>query len=73
MTNREQQALDCMVQHIGTFMKQSSREKEADFGEPCIKCDYNKECNFNWPSKMSPLLNQSNVKISMALVENQAI
>ena len=65
MDAEKQQALDCMVQHINTFFGQSAERKTADYGEPCKKCKYVKECKLDWISTMHPLLKKSSVKISV--------
>lgn len=57
--------IDCMAQHLKIFHEQSKEERTADFGEPCKTCCYAKECDFNWLSVMKPLLNLSEVRISM--------
>ena len=57
----------CIVQHVETFRKQALRDEKADFGEPCQNCPMNKECNFDWLSIMSPLLEESLVKIRKVL------
>lgn len=56
---------DCALQHIKVFREQAINKKQADFGEPCQKCIHAGECDFEWLSILSPLLNQSNINISM--------
>lgn len=68
--NENRKAIDCMIQHLKTFHKQSENGVLADFGEPCLECEYNKKCNYNWLSTMSPLLEQSTIKIKLARSEN---
>lgn len=63
--SEEQNAIDCMVQHISNFFSQSVERKTADYGEPCKKCKYIKKCNLDWLSIMHPLLKKSSVKISV--------
>ena len=58
-------ALDCMVQHIRIFLDQSFEGRTANFGEPCERCRYLKECNLDWLSIMDPLLMQSSVGIRL--------
>lgn len=65
--NEEHRAIDCMAQHIRTFLMQSSEGRKADYGEPCESCERLKECNFDWLSIMDPLLKKSNVKIRVVL------
>ena len=65
LCENSQQALDCMVQHIGTFLNQATERKTADYGEPCEKCKYIKACKLDWLSTMHPLLKESSVKISV--------
>lgn len=65
LCENSQQALDCMVQHIGTFLNQATERKTADYGEPCEKCKYIKACKLDWLSTMHPLLKKSSVKISV--------
>ncbi len=65
LCENSQQALDCMVQHIGTFLNQAAERKTADYGEPCEKCKHIKVCKLDWLSTMHPLLNKSSVKISV--------
>lgn len=60
---------DCALQHIKVFRAQALKGEAADFGEPCQTCIYAKDCNFEWLSILSPLLNQSEVKINMAVQE----
>lgn len=55
----------CAVQHIESFRKQALRNEKADFGEPCQNCPMNKDCNFDWLSKIAPLLSTSKVKINV--------
>lgn len=62
---KEQLAIDCMVQHIKVFLEQSKEKRQADFGEPCERCKYADNCNFDWLSVMKPILEQSNVKINL--------
>ncbi|MCH5279715.1 MAG: hypothetical protein J1E60_08010 [Christensenellaceae bacterium] len=61
----DQKAIDCAVQHIKTFHRQFCDGKPADFGEPCSKCKYVKECNFDWLSILDPILSRSSVSISV--------
>ena len=63
-------ALDCMVQHINTFLKQARNEQIADFGQPCTECMHRNECKFDWLSKMQPVLQRSNVKINLVRKEH---
>lgn len=65
----EKKSLDCVLQHLKTFREQAQKEEVADFGEPCQACIHAGSCNYNWFSNIYPLLNQSNVKISMAAQE----
>ena len=62
---KEQVAIDCMVQNIKVFLEQSTEKRQADFGEPCERCRYAGNCNFDWLSVMKPILEQSNVKINL--------
>lgn len=62
---KEQLAIDCMVQNIKVFLEQATEKRQADFGEPCERCRYAGNCNFDWLSVMKPILEQSNVKINL--------
>lgn len=64
-----QRAIDCAVQHIKVFREQALVGMVADLGEPCEKCDYVNDCDVQWFSILSPLLEQSNIKISMVVQE----
>lgn len=56
MTEKEIKAIDCMAQHIGTFLNQASNRWAADFAEPCEKCKLDADCNFDWLEIMIPIL-----------------
>lgn len=62
-------ANDCAMQHIKSFREQAIGASEADFGEPCQNCIHAENCDFNWLSILSPLMNQSDVKINMVVQE----
>jgi hypothetical protein len=68
-----QMSIDCITQHIKMFHQQAVENRVADFGEPCCNCMYREKCNYNWLSKMNPVLSQSNVKISMLIREPEGI
>lgn len=59
----------CIACHIKAFQIQASQKREADFGEPCMICPYNKNCTYDWLSIMAPLLNNSLVTLSLAVAE----
>lgn len=71
--NKERDAIECMAQHIRTFLLQSWEGRKADYGEPCESCKKIKECNFDWLSIMDPLLKKSNVKINAVRKAQQDI
>lgn len=56
MTEKEIKAIDCIAQHIGTFLNQASNRRAADFAEPCEKCKLDADCNFDWLEIMIPIL-----------------
>lgn len=58
-------AEDCAMQHIKAFHEQALRGKAADYGEPCMNCPYTNECDYDWNSIMLPLMERSQIKISM--------
>lgn len=58
-------ANDCALQHIKVFREQAIRKDTADFGEPCQNCIHVKNCNLNWLSVLSPLIEHSCVEISV--------
>ncbi len=65
MPESTRQAINCVAQHIYIFFNQSAGEKKADFGEPCETCKYAETCEFDWLSKMQPLLDLSDIRISL--------
>lgn len=67
----EQNAIECMAQHISTFLLQSLEGRKADYGEPCERCEKLKEYNFDWLSIMNPLLEKSKVKVNVARLMQQ--
>lgn len=71
LCENSQQALDCMVQHIGTFLNQAAERKTANYGEPCEKCKYIKACKADWLSTMHPLLKESSVKFRVVHLETK--
>lgn len=70
MNEKEEEAIDCIVQHINSFLKQARNKEKADFGKPCAECIYRNECNFEWISKMQPVIQRSNVKITLVRKEH---
>ncbi len=58
-------ANDCALQHIKFFREQALKEAMADFGEPCQTCIHRQTCNFDWLSILTPLRNESDVKIKV--------
>ena len=65
MSESTRQAINCVAQHICIFLNQSAGEKKADLGEPCETCRYVETCNFDWISKMKPLLELSDIRINL--------
>ncbi len=63
-------AIDCMTQHIKIFIKQAGNGTIADFGEPCAECPHSNECNYKWISIMDPLLKHASIKINMVRSEH---
>lgn len=59
----------CTAQHIITFRDQAAKEVKADFGEPCENCPMAHKCDFDWLSKIAPVVENSKIKISMVLPE----
>lgn len=66
---KPQRAIDCMAQHIKTFREQSLKGIKADFGEPCAECPHSCQCSYQWLDIMEPILDNSNIKISMIFPE----
>lgn len=64
------EAADCIAQHINSFINQTRKGQEADFGQPCADCMYRGECKFDWLSKMQPVLKYSNVKVKLVRTEH---
>lgn len=61
-----QMAIDCITQHFKSFLEQSVKQEQSNFGEPCGKCRYfNSKCHGEWLNVMDPLLKKSNVSISV--------
>lgn len=68
-----QKAIDCATQHIHIFFEQATEKRTADYGEPCEKCSYKNKCNYDWLTIMHPLLEKSNIKVSMVRPEKTNI
>lgn len=64
-------ALNCMAEHIKSFCYQARNGETADFGKPCTQCSKRGDCDYDWISRMDPLLRQSSVKISMDCLAQQ--
>lgn len=58
-------AEDCAMQHIKAFHEQALRGEAADYGEPCMNCPYANKCDYDWNSIMLPLMERSQIKISL--------
>lgn len=59
-------AINCAMQHIKTFLNQARAGSPADFAQPCAECKMSSHCDYDWLHKMKPLLEVSDVYISMA-------
>ena len=64
-------AVDCLLQHFKTLYQQSIDGQAADFGEPCAKCPYNKECGCNWYENIAPALEGTKIPVSFPLPNDE--
>ena len=68
------QSIDCVLQHVKSFRKQALKKEQADFGEPCAECIHVNECvGFDWLEKWEPLLEMSNVEITVCLSKEEKV
>lgn len=70
MTGTEIRAIDCMAQHVKYLIKQDSEGRQANFAEPCEKCPYATQCNFEWIEIMAPVMQHT--KIKNILIQGEA-
>lgn len=68
----EQMAIDCVLRHFNSFLKNFNNGELADFGEPCKECKYINECKVQWLSTIKPLLDNSGEKIKVGRFRKEA-
>lgn len=53
----------CIVQHFVTFYEQAKADIVADFGKPCAKCKKVENCDWDWLTKVRPIIEKTGVKL----------
>ena len=72
--NIDIQSIDCVLQHAKFLRSQAIKKQLADFSEPCANCIHAKECvGFDWLEKWEPLLEMSNVEITVCLSKEEKV
>ncbi len=61
--------LHCISQHFMTFYDQAREERVADFGEPCANCINVSSCDMDWFSKVKPIIDKTNLKLSYVKIK----
>lgn len=65
------ESMVCIARHLKAYHRQSAEHEVATFGEPCADCEYAEICQFDWFAQMEPLLNKTNVEITLCRSKRQ--
>ncbi|GEM_PF-6788689 len=65
--NKQPIGVECLIQHFKVFYEQSIDGQLADWGEPCSKCPYMKECGCSWYENIQPLLEKTKIEVEFPL------
>lgn len=58
---------DCIMQHFKALYEQDRYGEEANFAEPCARCQHISKCHCNWMVQIEPFASYSNVQYSVAI------
>lgn len=67
---REQEikaGVDCLMQHLKAFHKQSEHGEIADFAKPCATCPFLEKCKCDWQGKIFAPWNPTDIKLNLCV------